>query len=209
MSFDWDTGDSVVLSEQRAVAVYRNERGDAVIRQKNPDGKDRLISVRPNYAVDLGSAILREAGEHRYRIVDVGFDENELIADGMHVPKATRDKFDTAAVIRGAPFDWNEEAVAIPRQTAIAVHLGKNFADVVIRQQGENGAPDTVIEVVRRNCLNLVAAILRESGEHRFKIMELPDDVIIGRDGNRMHIPKGIAAKLEAMENERLAEVLK
>jgi hypothetical protein len=58
------------------------------------------------------------------------------------------------------PFDWNEEVVAVPRQRAIAVYLNERF-DVVIRQQGENGAPDAVIEVASGiNCLELASAIL-------------------------------------------------
>jgi hypothetical protein len=94
-----------------------------------------------------------------------------------------------------APFDWNEEAVAIPRQRAVAVHLTEHF-DVVIRQQGENGAPDSVIEIARQNCLPLCATILREAAEHQYRIMRLPDGIVLTGDGQPVCIPRKIADTL-------------
>ncbi|KIZ41442.1 MULTISPECIES: hypothetical protein [Rhodopseudomonas] len=91
-----------------------------------------------------------------------------------------------------APFDWNEEVVAIPHQRAITVYVTERLDVVVIRQQGEHGAPDATIEVASRNCIELAATILREAGQHRFRIVELDDDEIVGRDGNRMHIPQAM-----------------
>lgn len=92
-------------------------------------------------------------------------------------------------------FNWNEEAVAIPRQCAIAVHLTEHF-DVVIRQQSEAGQPDAVIEIAHQNCLALCAAILREAAEHQIRIVRLPDGVMITGDGQPMHLPRDIADKL-------------
>lgn len=94
-----------------------------------------------------------------------------------------------------APFDWSEEPVAIPRQRAIAVHRTEQF-DLVIRQQGENGGPDVVIEIARQNCLALCAKILREAGEHEFQIMQLPPGVMLTGEGRPMHIPRAIAERL-------------
>lgn len=96
-----------------------------------------------------------------------------------------------------APFDWNEESAAIPHQRATTVYVSERLDVVVIRQQGGSGAPDALIEVASRNCIELAATILREAGQHRFRIVELDDDVIIGRDGNRMHIPQSVREKLD------------
>ena len=101
-----------------------------------------------------------------------------------------------------APFDWNEEAVAIPHQRAVTVYVTERLDVVAIRQRGENGAPDAIIEVASRNCIELATTILREAGQHRFRVAELDDDEIIGRDGNRMHIPREIEEKLQRIAGE-------
>ncbi|MBR0945962.1 hypothetical protein [Bradyrhizobium liaoningense] len=100
-----------------------------------------------------------------------------------------------SSVTLAPTFDWNEEPIAVPRQRAIAVHLTEQF-DVVIRQQGESGAPDAVIEIARQNCLALCAKILREAGELEFQIMQLPHGVMLTGDGRPVHIPRAIAEKL-------------
>lgn len=98
--------------------------------------------------------------------------------------------------VTASPFDWDQEVVAIPRQSAIAVHLTEH-QDVVLRQQGEAGAPDSIIEVAHQNCLALCATILREAGKHRFRIVEIDEHELVGIDGNRMHIPAHIEEKLK------------
>ena len=106
--FDWNADESVVLPEQRAVAVYLGEVGDVIIRQEGLLGlPDTAISVRPHYALNLCAAILREAGLHGARIVDLPFNENELVGrDGnlMHLPSEDRERFDpvTGSLMDGA-----------------------------------------------------------------------------------------------------------
>jgi hypothetical protein len=96
-----------------------------------------------------------------------------------------------------AEFDWSD-SIAIPSQSAIAVYVDENF-NLVLRQQNLHGEADSVLLVARQNCLALCETILREAGEHRFKIAKLPDEVIIGRDGNRMHIPEIELQKLDRL----------
>lgn len=93
-------------------------------------------------------------------------------------------------------FNW-QDSIAVPAQAPIAVYVVSDFAEVMVRQRNADGTPDSVIVVARENCLSLCASILRECGEHRFRIVQLPDDVIIGVDGNHMHIPKEMREKFD------------
>jgi hypothetical protein len=114
------------------------------------------------------------------------------------------DKLDlnNSTSIRLAPFDWNMEAVTIPRQAAVAVYVTEQFNVVVIRQQGRESEPDAIIEVASANCVMLAAAILRESGQQRFRIVKLADDEVTNGRGDRMHIPQRYKDTLDAMGDD-------
>ncbi|MDH2355718.1 hypothetical protein QCM80_34355 [Bradyrhizobium sp. SSUT112] len=66
--FDWDDGCLVVPfhPEQNETAVYTNNFGDIVLRQKNPhswnDDKDHLVILRPEHAEAIVRAIIDEVG---------------------------------------------------------------------------------------------------------------------------------------------------
>lgn len=63
--FDWADDASVIVLAQLAVAVYRNARGDIVIRQQADwgDDEDKWVILSPSHARALAEAILLEAGE--------------------------------------------------------------------------------------------------------------------------------------------------
>ncbi|MGY4160199.1 MULTISPECIES: hypothetical protein [unclassified Bradyrhizobium] len=46
--FDWSVDGAMVLREQLATAIYFNDSGDLVIRQRQWPGEDNLIFVAPN-----------------------------------------------------------------------------------------------------------------------------------------------------------------
>jgi hypothetical protein len=63
--FNWNTDESVVLSQQLTVAVYLGEHGDVIIRREGDlDIPDSFVSIRPHYAANRCAAILGEAGLH-------------------------------------------------------------------------------------------------------------------------------------------------
>ena len=61
--FDWsgEERDSVVVTEQQAIAVYTNPRGHIVIRQEDPYGpeEDHWLVVAPHNVATLANALLR------------------------------------------------------------------------------------------------------------------------------------------------------
>lgn len=66
--FDWRERDSIVVDEQRAVAVYRNKYDGVVVRQECPDGphEDMFIVLRDDDAVaSLIAALKSEIGAKR------------------------------------------------------------------------------------------------------------------------------------------------
>jgi hypothetical protein len=142
--FDWNEDESVVLPQQLAVAVYRGEQGDLVIRQKGQLGiPDSCICIRPSYAVNLCAAILREVGLHAVRIVEIPLTENELIGiDGnlMHMPKAGGDRFDhdTGKLLDGGNGNDSTAAERKRRQRARA----RDAAAGIVT--GRDGDRDTV-----------------------------------------------------------------
>jgi hypothetical protein len=59
--FDWNNVDSIVLREQRATAVYRNQVGEVVIRQKGPwPDEDSFLYISPENEV----AFMEGVAEH-------------------------------------------------------------------------------------------------------------------------------------------------
>lgn len=102
------------------------------------------------------------------------------------------------------PFDWKENSVVIPRQRAIAVYPSDSFTAIVLRQEGESGQPDAIIEVATRNCLELCATILRLGGDPRYRIVEI--DQLVGGDGNSMRrtvVEKAFGDFLEREESRQ------
>lgn len=62
--FNWDNEDLIAVSEQAAIAVYTNPKGDVVIQQAGQYGpsEDASVVVTPENVRALAQAIMREAG---------------------------------------------------------------------------------------------------------------------------------------------------
>lgn len=63
--FNWHDDDSIILREQRAVAVYRNKGRDLVIRQQAcwNDDEDAYVCVTPENEISFLEALAKKARE--------------------------------------------------------------------------------------------------------------------------------------------------
>jgi hypothetical protein len=98
--FDWNSDDTVVIREQPAIAVQGNDSGDLMIRQQGQYcvSEDQFIDVRRENVLAICDAMLREAGLHRFMIVEV--DEIGLVGSGgnaMRIPGEDLEKLDRIA----------------------------------------------------------------------------------------------------------------
>src|SRR5437868_4064320 len=93
--FNWNADESVVLPQQAAIAVQGHEAG-ITLRQEDAYGtNDQYIDVRRENVLAVCSAMLREAGLHRFMIMPV--DEVEIVGfpgNKMRVPAETFEKLD-------------------------------------------------------------------------------------------------------------------
>jgi hypothetical protein len=84
--FDWNDDESIVLHEQSPIAVYTNRNGGSVIRQNGDflQSYDQTVVVRPEFALTIAKALLKEAGT---RAATIGSSELDLDAgDDMGIP---------------------------------------------------------------------------------------------------------------------------
>jgi hypothetical protein len=63
--FDWNTDDSIILTEQRATAAYRNKVGELVIRQRAGwcDDSDTFVYITPDNEVTFLEALAKRSRE--------------------------------------------------------------------------------------------------------------------------------------------------
>lgn len=60
-TFDWSKGKSVVVKRVDAIAVYRNDDGDIIIRQERTTlGVDAVVTIPIQHAYTVLQAITRE-----------------------------------------------------------------------------------------------------------------------------------------------------
>jgi hypothetical protein len=96
--FNWNDDESVVLPQQAAIAVQGHEAG-ITLRQEDTYGTDdQYINVRRENVLAVCTAMLREAGHHRFMIPPV--DEIEIIGqhgNKLKVPGEILEKLDRIA----------------------------------------------------------------------------------------------------------------
>ena len=63
--FSWSDPRAVVVKRVDAIAVYKNNEGDLVIRQENPMGdEDRMVVVPAQYAYTVLEAMQQQLKPH-------------------------------------------------------------------------------------------------------------------------------------------------
>lgn len=126
--FVWNEDESVVIRPQPAIAIQGNDHGDLLLRQEGQYGisEDQYVDVRRENVVAVCTAMLREAGLHRYMIAPV--DEIEIVGfqgNKMRVPADVLEKLDRITEegqqeVRAGRIPWAMPARTPPKDKTAA-----------------------------------------------------------------------------------------
>jgi hypothetical protein len=147
--FDWNEDDSVVIRTQPAIAIQGDEHGDVMLRQEGQYciSEDQFVDIRHENVLAICRALLREAGLHRFMIIEV--DEIGLVGrDGntMHIPAGDLEKLDRIAEEMRQERNKGRPVRARPPQTQPRDPTAALRKQRQRQRQRENSARDTVTD---------------------------------------------------------------